>query len=143
MNLPPLSLAGALLALSACMNSTPAPTAGMGPAPAASGYQNQVWELELVDGAVFSARPVRATAEFTGSTYRFSGACNCHSGNYAVGSGGALALMAGERTEIACGDALDAAFFALVDQASQLHVTRAGLVLVTAAGQELVFRPYS
>ena len=40
-------------------------------------------------------------------------------------------------------DPADARFFALVDAVTELRVTRAGLLLVTADGRQLAFRPYS
>ncbi|MCB1357706.1 MAG: META domain-containing protein [Maritimibacter sp.] len=137
-----LTLAAATLALAAC--SGPAPVApGANVLPAAESYQDQVWELELVDGAVFSARPVRATVEFSRNGYAFNGACNSRSGNYVLGSAGMLVMTPGEQTEVACADPADARFFALVDAVTELRVTRAGLSLMTADGREMAFRPYS
>jgi len=52
-------------------------------------------------------------------------------------------LTPGEKTEMACADPADARFFALVDAVTELRVTRAGLLLVTADGRQLAFRPYS
>ena len=138
----PLALAAATLALAACSGPAPAPTVG-NVLPAPETYQDQIWELELVDGAMFSARPVRATAEFNRNGYSFNGACNSRKGNYVLGSAGMLVMTPGEQTEIACADPADARFFALVDAVAELHVTRAGLTLVTVDGRELAFRPYS
>ncbi|MEZ5723135.1 MAG: META domain-containing protein [Paracoccaceae bacterium] len=126
-----LTLAAAVLALSACSTAAPkAPDRAIPPAAAAGSFEDQTWELELVDGAVFSARPVRATAEFSGDSYRFAGACNSRTGKFVLGSAGMLVMTPGEKTEVACADPTDAQFFALVDAVSELHVTRAGLVLV-------------
>lgn len=137
-----LAAAAVALTLSACSGAAPV-TPGGNVLPAAESYQDQTWELELVDGAVFSARPVRATAEFSRNGYAFNGPCNSRSGNYMLGSAGMLVLTPGEKTEMACADPADARFFALVDAVTELRVTRAGLLLVTADGRQLAFRPYS
>ena len=137
-----LAAAAVALTLSACSGAAPV-TPGGNVLPAAESYQDQTWELELVDGAVFSARPVRATAEFSRNGYAFNGPCNSRSGNYMLGSAGMLVLTPGEKTEMACADPADARLFALVDAVTELRVTRAGLLLVTADGRQLAFRPYS